>query len=198
MKRKSANSSERNDELRLELRRQFVHFSGILSVLIILFASREAATMMLGGALILLIAMSFYRARHKFQSRWLETFVLKRERPGVFPLGGAVFFFLGTFCAFLLYQPLYAAAAVAVLAFGDSTSTVIGKTWGKHKLLVNREKSWEGSLAFFTFSFVALLFFVQPQKAAMAAFLTMLVEALPRIDDNFSVPIAAGLFLTLL
>ena len=174
------------------------HAAGIITVPIILFAERTAATIMLGGIVLTLIAMSFYRANHRFQNEWLEKFVLARERSGAFPLGGAVFFFLGVFCAFLLYQPLYAAAAAAVLALGDSTSTIIGKKYGKHKLPLNGGKSWEGSAAFLLFSFVALLFFVSPQKALAVAFLTMLVEMLPRLDDNFTVPIAAGLFLTLL
>jgi dolichol kinase len=163
-----------------------------------LFVERTAAMIMLGGLLILLILLSFYRAKRPFNAKWLETFVLKRERPGVFPLSGAVFFFLGAFCAFLLYQPSYAAAATAVLAIGDSTSTVAGKLWGRHKLPLEGGKSWEGSAAFFLFSATVLLFFVQPQKAVLVAFLTALVEMLPRLDDNFTVPIAAGLFLTLL
>ena len=189
---------KRKSELGLELRRQSVHFSGILAVLVILFVERTAATIMLGGILMLLIILSFYRSKRAFSSKWLEKFVLKRERPGVFPLSGAVFFFLGVFCAFLLYQPLYAAAATAVLAIGDSTSTVIGKLWGRHKLPLEGGRSWEGSLAFFAFSAAILLLFVQPQKAIIVAFLTALVEMLPRLDDNFTVPIAAGLFLTLL
>ena len=197
MKKKSKNSSGKSD-IGLELRRQLVHFSGIFSVLIILFTERETATVMLGGILLLLLAMSFYRAKHTFDNGWLETFVLKRERRGAFPLSGAVFFFFGTFCAFLLYTPIYSAAATAVLAFGDSTSTIAGKLWGRHKLPLNKNKSWEGSAAFFLFSFIALLFFVQPQKALAVAALTTIVEMLPRVDDNFTVPIAAGLFLTLL
>jgi dolichol kinase len=199
LKRKSTNSSRKNKpELHLELRRQSVHFLGILAVPVMLYVERTAATVMLGGFLMLLIALSFYRAKRTFDARWLETFILKRERPGAFPLSGAVFFFLGAFCAFLLYSPLYAAAATAVLAVGDSASTVIGKLWGKHKLPLTGGRSWEGSAAFFAFSFVVLLLFVQPQKALLVAALSAAVEALPRLDDNFTVPIAAGLFLTLL
>lgn len=197
MRRKSGSSNTKN-ETRLELRRQFVHATGILVVPVILFMDRPAATVTLGGLLLLLLILSFYRAKRKFQAKWLEDFVLKRERPGVFPLSGSVFFFLGTFCAFLLYQPLYAAAAAAVLALGDSASTMVGKFWGKHKLPLNKDKSWEGSLAFFVFSAAVLLFFVQPQKAVVVAALAALVEMIPRLDDNFTIPIAAGLFLTLL
>lgn len=196
MKRKSANLSGKNKEL--ELRRQAIHALGILAVPIILFVERPAATIMLGGLLILLISLSTYRAKRAFQVKWLETFVLKRERPDVFPLSGAVFFFLGTFCAFLLYAPIYAAAAVAVLALGDSASTLVGKFHGRHKIFFNRSKSWEGSATFFALALIPLLFFVSPQRAALVAFLTMLVEALPKIDDNFSIPVAAGLFLTLI
>jgi len=196
LRRKSENSNTKS-ETRLELRRQLVHAAGILVVPVILFMERQAATVTLGGILLLLIIMSFYRAKKKFQAKWLEDFVLKRERPGEFPLSGSVFFFLGTFCAFLLYQPLYAAAAAAVLALGDSASTVVGKLYGKHKLPFGG-RSWEGSLAFFAFSFAVLLLFVQPQKAAVVAALAALVEMIPKLDDNFTIPIAAGLFLTLL
>lgn len=186
------------NELELELRRQFVHFLGVLAVPVILFAGRETAVVVIGSLLLLLLAMSFYRARHRFRNDWLETFILKRERPGAFPLSGAVFFFMGAFCALLLFSQQNAAAAVAVLALGDSMSTVVGKMWGRHRLFLNKSKSWEGSLAFFLFAAAALLFFVQPQKAIVVAALTAVVEALPRLDDNFTVPIAAGLLLALL
>lgn len=196
MRRKSRKSRRKRNEL--ELRRQFVHAAGVLLVFVILFVERPAAALILGGSVLVLIALAFYRARIKLTSKWLEKFVLKRERRGEYPLKGAIYFFLGAFLAFEAFAPAHAAAGVAVLALADAAATLAGNHFGAHKLPVNKKKSWEGSVAFLAVCFAVLLFFVQPQKALAVAALTMFIEMLPRIDDNITIPLAVGLFLTIL
>ncbi|MBU4124552.1 MAG: phosphatidate cytidylyltransferase, partial [Nanoarchaeota archaeon] len=82
------------------------------------------------------------------------------------------------------------------LAAGDSFSTLVGKLYGKHPLPINHKKTWEGSIAFFVMAFTILWFF-DPTKAIYVALITMVVEMLPKLDDNLTIPLAVGILLSL-
>lgn len=198
MRKRSRKSRARRKRNELELRRQVVHAVGVLTVFPILFMERAAAALILGGLVLFFIVLAFYKAKVKSTNKWLDEFVLKRERPEEFPLKGAIYFFLGAFLAFELFAPLHAAAAVAVLALADAVATLGGNYFGAHKLPVNRKKSWEGSIAFLAISLVLLLFFVRPEKALVVAVLTTFIEMLPRVDDNITIPLAVGILLSVL
>ena len=94
-----------------------------------------------------------------------------------------------------------ASASVFMLSIGDSISTLIGKEFGKHKLI--GEKSIEGSIAMFLSNILAIIFL--PLFPVILGSLTAtLVELLPDtkrlnklrkrglIDDNLLVPIFSG------
>ena len=208
MKRKSR-KLRKNDELSSEINRQLIHVCGLLTIFPILFLERQITIAILGGIVLLLVILALYRLNRPRARKlifieqlsafenWFERQILKYERPKEFPLRGAIYFYLGAFTAFYFFAPLIAAGAVAVLALADSLATMVGKFLGSHKLPINKQKSWEGSLVFFIAASVVLLFFTSPHKAVAIAFLTALVEMLPRIDDNLTIPLAVALFLTL-
>lgn len=85
-----------------------------------------------------------------------------------------------------------------LLIFGicDGTSTIFGTLFGKHKLFYNKEKSYEGSFAFFIFAIIiAFAFFRSPEKAFLIALFSAFVEGLPKVNDNFTLPIFATGFI---
>jgi uncharacterized protein (TIGR00297 family) len=98
------------------------------------------------------------------------------------------------------------AAAWAILACGDGAATLAGRRFGRTPLPWNRDKTCEGTLAFIACGgagAVFLCWWTQPQDAAsiwfvfaapiVAAVVAALVETIPvRLDDNLSVPFAAG------
>jgi dolichol kinase len=102
----------------------------------------------------------------------------------------------------LIGSPLLAAVALAVLGFADPSAALVGRRWGRHKLLHGR--SLEGSLTFMGVGFVAAitiatLFFpaLGLGTAALislgAAGLGAVAEAVAkRVDDNLMVPLAAA------
>jgi dolichol kinase len=105
----------------------------------------------------------------------------------------------------LFFEPRVCAVAVAVLGVGDPIAGLVGRRWGKHKLLHGR--SLEGSAAFVASAFVAafailLGFYASATTVAAAAAIAVaaavagaVAEALSkRIDDNLSVPVAAAAF----
>jgi dolichol kinase len=196
--------------LALELRRQTIHAAGILTLIPMYLLPREQTTLILGAIVLGILSLTIYRGHrtrlHKHIAieqlflfeNWFEKQIMKFERPGEFPLRGALLFYVGVFVAFELFPVSIAAAATAVLAAGDSVSTVVGRSWGRHKLPINRDKSWEGSAAFFIGALFVLTFFANPVKALMVAVAATAVEAAPWMDDNLTIPLATGLALLLL
>ena len=104
-------------------------------------------------------------------------------------------------------QPVIAAAAWGILAFGDGSATLVGKHVPTAPLPWNRDKSWGGTITFFIVSFAVCHFLLQffgarPAiastifAAGVTALACAIVESLPTgIDDNLTVPLAGSLTL---
>ncbi len=97
--------------------------------------------------------------------------------------------------------PMVSAVAVAVLGFADPAAALIGRRWGRHKLVNGR--SLEGTLTFavvgtaVSFGLMAGLHAVPMGTALLAAAAAAVPAALAelfsgRVDDNFSIPLAAA------
>lgn len=195
--------------MELEVKRQLVHALGIFSILFILmFGSFYASLLMLLIAVGLVLAAE-YRNR-RFISKLIKIEPFKEiedlvdnelktyERKNELPLNGAILFFLGSFLVTAVFEPKIAIASIAVLALSDSISTLVGIYFGENKLFLNKKKSWEGSSAFFIVAFFVLLSFINPFKAFIIALLVTIVEMLPKINDNLSVPISTAILLSLM
>jgi len=109
-------------------------------------------------------------------------------------------FLLGVFIAFLFFEQKIAIAAVSFSIFGDMSAKIGGKLFGRKKIF---NKSLEGSLAFFTatfvISYVLFLYAIVPFWLSLAGgVVATIVELLPlHIDDNVSVPLLSGLVMHL-
>lgn len=102
----------------------------------------------------------------------------------------------------LIGQPLLCAIAVTVLALADPAAGLIGRKWGRTKLVNGR--SLEGSSTFFVVGTLAAFGVAAGMYgvAIVPALLIALAAALPAtlaelfsrvLDDNFTVPVAAAL-----
>ena len=105
-------------------------------------------------------------------------------------------------------RPDIAAAAWGILAWGDGIATLAGRAWGRRALTWNREKTLEGTLAFFVAAAAAGTFLawwtapaVSPAPLlaftlvapVVAAGASALAETMPiGLDDNITVPAVAG------
>jgi dolichol kinase len=189
----------------IEIRRQAVHAAGVLMAVLVLFVDRPFAVAVISAILAFFLLWAVWRKTVLYKirifrplERIAEYFVSAYERPAAPALYGAITFFTGALVAVLLFGKMVAAAAIAVLAIADAAATLIGYYFGTHKLLINRAKSLEGSIIFFLAAAAVLLVFVSPIRAALTATAVALVETLPGIDDNISIPIATGAMLTIL
>lgn len=92
--------------------------------------------------------------------------------------------------------------AMTQLSIGDGFSDIIGRRNGKHKWIHNKNKSIEGTIAFFISSYIAsniiMYYFsnilnynynINFQDLFLISFICSLIETLPKIDDNISIPL---------
>ncbi len=205
MKRKSAQQNEWG----LEVRRQLVHAAGVFTVPIILYFGKFLSLIFLGAIVLFFAILAAYKLekvrRNKnflleefaaIENFFEEKIYSKFERKESFPMKGAIMFYFGAFLTLLIFPEQIAAAGITVLAIGDSTSTLIGKKFGRHRIFEN--KTLEGSLAFFVSAAAVLLFFVSPERAVFAAFVGAFAEAFGKIDDNLSVPLVTAIALSII
>ena len=196
--------------MNIEIKRQLVHASGIFLIVLISFFGRAVTFLVIVATLFVLTSWALYRINKSiikqfFRSKFIEKIdmlveseISNYERSEEFPFKGAIHFYTGSLIALVLFNPIIAAAAIAVLAIADSISTLVGRGFGKHKLPINKKKSFEGSFAFAAATFIVLLFFISPAKALVITLVTTFVEALPRIDDNLTIPFSVGAVIYLL
>jgi dolichol kinase/phosphoserine phosphatase len=106
---------------------------------------------------------------------------------------------IGILTPLLLFVPPISYIAVAVLAFGDSISTIVGLKLGRYHIPYNKTKSLEGSISgFIVAAFISSLF-VSPFFAIIAALSGMIIESLPLpFNDNVSIPLGVGIILSVL
>lgn len=92
-------------------------------------------------------------------------------------------------------------AAIGQLAFGDAAAALVGKSFGKTKIL-GGQKSLEGSLAALSICYaVACLCGVGARAALLSALVATAVELLPTtgfFNDNLWLPISSALTLAFL
>lgn len=190
--------------MKTEFHRQMIHLSGLLFVLLAQFLGRELSVIYFSVITVFFLLYSWYiRSQEKKLERFLHRaenkfrdFVLGFERRDVRnPFTGAMFFYLGFTVAFLVFPFPIASAACAMLAVGDSLSALVGTRFGKHGIA---DKTAEGSLACFAGSLVIGLAFVSPSLALAGALAASLAEFVPRIDDNLTIPLAAGAVMLLI
>lgn len=135
-----------------------------------------------------------YRLWGKMYRRW----ELRR-------MTGSTYLLTGGALSLYLFEPNIAAISTGFIIVGDIFAAFVGKIYGRHVIYSHRnsdctirKKTWEGSSAFFVGALITGL--CVPGISLLDTFLGAAVATLVElvsffIDDNFSVPIAVGIFL---
>lgn len=107
---------------------------------------------------------------------------------------GASYILTTSAVTILLFPKEIAVAAITFIIIGDTAAALIGRPWGRHKLI--GKKSVEGSAACLV-SLILISFVIPglPTPAGIAgAVAATLAEAFSwKIDDNLTVPLISGL-----
>jgi dolichol kinase len=121
-----------------------------------------------------------------------------------FPGRGAIFIIAATLLLILLFNNRIVCASIMVWAFGDSIAALVGKHYGKRKLLFNDKKHLEGTIVGIIVATIAATPFVGSLHALIAAGFAMIIEAVEikilrhDMDDNLLVPIVCAIILYML
>ena len=119
--------------------------------------------------------------------------IRRHEHSGI---TGSTYMMTSALLTTYLFEPAVAGAAMLFLIVGDLFAAIVGMAWGRTRLF---HKSLEGFLAGFVTSFAAVLVLVPslPWGAvALGALVAAIIEVLPiPVDDNFRIPLVAGLVL---
>lgn len=185
-------------DFHFELGRKLIHlFFGLFLIFILMNLGRSylmifLAVFLAAGSMMIVLMSQGWRLP---VVQWFED---KFEREDVrFPGYGAFWFVVGALLiAIFLQSTDEIAAALLVLAAGDSAATIFG-VLGKHRLPHNRKKTVEGSAAFFVFSLSACIF-VGWTAVALAALGTAVEGLDVPADDNLLIPIALIIVLKIL
>ena len=184
--------------MNLETRRQIFHaLFGILIVLSLYFDILGLTFF----AIFFLLAVLLSYIYKKRKIRIIKLFLDKFEREGAFPGQGMITFILSTLLCLLLFDKNVALASLMILALGDSF-THLGK-FGRIKHPFNEKKYLEGVILGILAGGVGASFFVNPLTAFLGSFFAMIFESFDivvfdrRLDDNITVPLVAGVVMSL-
>jgi dolichol kinase len=193
-------------DIRSEIPRTFFHILGGLFLAWIGYSIHAPGNKILLGA-VFVAALAAEAARllvprmNDLAKVFIGPFMRPHEEKG---LTGAPAFTGGVFLAFLFFRPDVALAALVPLIFGDRAGLIVGKSVGRISII--KGKTLEGSLACLAVSFLVYISMsgLWPEIFHYgwiiffgASLIGTLAEALPRpFDDNLTIPIAVGLFLT--
>ncbi len=155
-----------------------------------------------------LASVWFLEISRRFSASW-NAKIMKLFGPVAHPyenhrVNSGTWFVSALFLLALTGRPELGAMGVAVLGFADPAAALVGRRFGKHKLVNGR--TFEGSAAFFlvgTLAVAAVLTVLHPglvlgwrlaMVAAGAALTGTLAELFSfRVDDNLSIPLATAL-----
>lgn len=132
--------------------------------------------------------------------------MLRDNDSGKFKFSGGPPVLLSACLTVIIFPRDIACCAFAVMLIGDTAAALIGRRWGKHKLV--NGKSAEGVIAFIIFSLPVAIFFgmvfgwggIMYAQAVMGIILAAVAELFQRqlhLDDNLALPIIAGLAMRL-
>jgi acyl phosphate:glycerol-3-phosphate acyltransferase len=189
--------------MRLPLReaaRKVIHLAGALIPLLYFFLglSKGQALLILGTLMLPFAVTEFLRLRQPAINRWFLHWFRTAMRPEEEQRPtGALYYLLACWVTILVFDRTVAVAALLVLACGDTAASIVGQLLGGYRL--GRGKTLSGTLAFVAAALgVTLPFFPLP-TALSGAVVAAVTECIPLpLNDNITIPLAAGLTFTLL
>jgi len=180
-----------NEKFKKEDKRKLFHL--ILGIIIGVFVGLDRLI-----GLVLLLALFFWGVPHYIYSKKRQTpITLKRimeivEREGK-KGEGALTFVLGCLIVVLIFPNDFSIPGIFVLAFSDAIASKVGILHGKR----GKNKTVEGSIAFFLASIVVLNFFFSFYMAVVVGFLVAVIEYYVK-RDNLIIPFSTSLLVYIL
>jgi dolichol kinase len=175
----------KREDKKLEKRRDlFQIIIGAIALFAFLFVRQYAY------AIVFLLAVVGYAASGLLLNYKAAGILRSMERTGSVFGAGAIYMAVGTMLilgSITSYD--YAIVGLIALLICDAVATIVG-VHGRRRLPYNKEKTVEGSIAYFAVLAVLGFSFISYYSIVFAAVLALLEGLIPSIDDNIVVPIA--------
>ncbi len=186
-----------------ELLRKSTHLSGLILPILYFFFDKPFMLIVVGSITFIAYSVEFgkryFPKFSKYFFQYLKPLLRSHELEGA--ITGATYYITGVFLCIIIFDKSIAIACIFFIILGDTAAALVGKRWGRTKLIGN--KSLEGSAAcFIVCSLITLLLInpivgntgaINPIVGITGAFFATLTELLPlRIDDNLTVPLISG------
>ena len=188
-----------------EVRRKLVHLSSLWMAAALLLLPRIFCVILFGVMTVLtvLVEYAYYRKVPVITPCYGFFFgrMLRDYGEGKFHLSGGAPVLAAACVSALLFKDPYSALAMATMLLADTAAALIGRRFGKHRF--PNGKSLEGCLAFFATGALVMTagffaFAYPPCVLAggllgiVGATLLELFNCELHLDDNFTIPLAAG------
>ena len=185
-----------------EIKRKFIHLSSSIIPIFAFFFDRELTLIVLLLTTFIFIAFDYLRIKkNKFIIEWHNRFFndITREKESK-SFTGASYVFLSCLTVIFFFELKIACTSLFIMSISDSFSAIIGKKYGSVKIY--KEKTFEGSLAFFFSSLIIILLVpgLNLFHAMIAILFTTFVElySVDVVDDNLSIPISFSISMLIL
>lgn len=186
-----------------EYKRKIIHIgSSVFALLLRWFSFWQAALCALAAFLFNWLILPRIGGRNIYR---------QQDHERGYPIGILLYPLSVLILVLLLPHRLYiVAAAWGIMAWGDGFASIVGRKYGSKKLSWNPNRSYAGTIAFLLIGGIAAVFFTwwtckNPPEPALwyvfavpllATLLAAIIETIPTgVDDNLTVPLAAGLFM---
>ena len=190
---------------RQEIKRKLVHLSSLWMVAALLLLPRTFCAVLFGVMTVLTVLLEYAHYR-RVPVLWqcYDFFfgrMLRDYGDGRFHLSGGAPVLAAAALSALLFPVPFSGQAMAVMLLGDTAAALIGRRFGRIRFF--NGKSLEGSLAFLVTGIAVILagFFCWHYSVGtmlggvlgvVAAALLEFFNRELRLDDNFTIPLAAG------
>jgi dolichol kinase len=187
-----------------EVVRKLIHFCSLSIPIIYYFIPQSTAIIILSIFTILAVVLDV--SRHFLPKvgklfYMIFGFILRKHEKDSRKknLNGATYVFISALLGVIIFPKVLFLTAFPILIISDSTAALVGRKYGKHKLLA---KSLEGTLAFFISASIVVLFTPKLNGSITEYFIGILAAAIGAIvenisfgiaDDNLTIPISVGL-----
>ena len=178
--------------LKNEIARKIIHLSSIIIPIFLLFYGREVTLLYLLPITIFFLVLDILRIRSKnFKSLYNYFFISITRKNESKKLTGASYVFLSSLIIIYFFPENIAAISLFIMVISDTVAAIFGRIYGTIKI---RNKTLEGSLAFFMSSFIIILFAIDINLflATISILIATFTELYSPFDDNLSVPISYG------
>ncbi len=186
--------------MRLEDKRQAIHFALGFFAFLIPFISRPVVFLLLLILLVIAVVIVPYSGLRHHIYRDSERHYSE----------GALWYFTALLSLAIVAPLSTVAASWVVLAFGDGAATLLGHRVHSPRLPWHGHKSWAGSLGFVVFAFLGVLVILRMTMpyisdvqlvgiSIITAIIAAIIETIPwKINDNVAIVGAAALTITIL